>query len=749
MKLKLRSNREVKVNSLGEPYRLEIQGLRALSILQVLLFHAWHVGSPIGVIVFVMLSAYLLVGSYVRSVERAVGASIKDSETSKSLSKASKEYKHLIDYSAVKIPLFTNRWARTFKRLTPLLFLTIIGTVIAFSLIYSQKQLVGLFKQAFASAFYVENWFLQTESNDYFALTQSKSAPLMHLWSMSMQGQIFLLFPLVMWLVAVIAKWSRQMHNYRKLNLVVFSVIGLSSFIWTLTLFIDPSVDIHTYYYDTRIRMWEFSIGAIVALIEPKLKFPKLVAQVLSTIAFGVIIIFYVVSIGTYPGPIGTIPLLSAAVFLLTMKTKFKPPLLGLLRSWPLVTIGDSAYALYLIHWPLFNFYMTYYQKASLGWISGLGLIILSLVVALILTRLIDTPISNNQWLKVGTLRPAVFVISIWVVSIISVYGVMKIALNVPITTIEDDPVAYPGSRVLEHPNKDVTVESEEIARPIGSELENQWVGFSEKCQGRFAAISNGHYENSDRTAPCQQYNKNITDGPYVLVVGNSHAEQFMEALTPIADERNWNLAAKLIAVCPFVSADKAKEPVCAQYHREILQDILKAKPDVVIVVSTHGEKEGKERLLPGHEEIVKKILDAGIKVVGIRDNPRFPYDAYECSSDEYNSFKKSGGKTYLSGPNAAYSKHMIGDLPSSKCYRKTTDVYDDTIPPKLQESLGENYYFIDPQPALCVNGICPGLIGNIFVYMDDTHICKAYSHTMSWVFKREFEKSNWLDGTL
>ena len=150
------------------PHRKDIQGLRAVLMLQVLFFHAWFVGSPIGVDAFIMISAFLMTSSFIRRSEAGATPSVLE------------------------------RWATTFKRLLPPLAITVAVTLTASIALLPARRWQDTVDQSFASLTYWQNWLLAHVSTDYFAEDHALASPLQHLWSMSMQGQMFLLWPALM-----------------------------------------------------------------------------------------------------------------------------------------------------------------------------------------------------------------------------------------------------------------------------------------------------------------------------------------------------------------------------------------------------------------------------------------------------------------------------------------------------------------------------------------------------------------------
>lgn len=149
-------------------FRPEIQGLRSLAVLMVLTSHLFLDRVSGGVDIFLMLSAFLLTLSFTRKVEEGR-------------------------------PLALGRhWLHRFKRLVPAAAATIVGTLAAAWLWLPPSRWAAVIDQAWASVLYVQNWLLATTAVDYYASDDSLASPLQHFWSLSIQGQVFLLWPLVL-----------------------------------------------------------------------------------------------------------------------------------------------------------------------------------------------------------------------------------------------------------------------------------------------------------------------------------------------------------------------------------------------------------------------------------------------------------------------------------------------------------------------------------------------------------------------
>ncbi|WP_449373472.1 acyltransferase family protein [Arthrobacter psychrolactophilus] len=131
----------------------EVQGLRAVAVVMVVAYHVWFGRISGGVDVFLLVSAFLLTGQFTRKLEQ--GRTLE-----------------LFKY-----------WAHLFKRLLPLIALTLLLTLLGVYLFMPETRWNSMFGQTWASLFYYQNWFLASEAVDYYATDHSVASPLQHFWS--------------------------------------------------------------------------------------------------------------------------------------------------------------------------------------------------------------------------------------------------------------------------------------------------------------------------------------------------------------------------------------------------------------------------------------------------------------------------------------------------------------------------------------------------------------------------------------
>ena len=339
-------------------YRAEIDGLRALAVIPVVLFHAGIVGFGggfVGVDIFFVISGYLI--------------------TSIILSDQQKERFTLAGF-----------YERRARRILPALMLVVLLSTIAAWYLLLPTELVDYGKSVASVGVFASNILFWTQSN-YFAQT-SEFIPLLHTWSLAVEEQFYLIFPVFMiWTVA-------STKSKRLITLVVVGLVSLIFCEWAwrnapeANFFLAPS------------RVWELLVGVFCAfyLQQPRLH-SSLIKQLGSLAGF----LMLIYSIGFYdktipfPSLYALVPVLGTALIILFTD---KDTLVGRLLSLPfIVGIGLISYSAYLWHQPLFVF-ARLNSLDELGVPTLLGLSVLAFVMAYISWRWVEKPFRNRNWLS-------------------------------------------------------------------------------------------------------------------------------------------------------------------------------------------------------------------------------------------------------------------------------------------------------------------------------------------------------------
>lgn len=334
--------------SVLNPLRSDIQLLRGLAVMLVVLFHAKLVdksASYLGVDVFFVISGYLITSHIVTSIK------------------------------AGKFNLY-GFWRRRAYRLIPAAYFTFIVTWLASVLILSSAEFRQLGSQLLGGIFFVSNFVLWKQSGYFYGEAELK--PLLHTWSLAVEGQYYFLIPLLF--IAVPRKYW--------LSATLFA--AFSSFALCLVYQAKEAA-----FYLLPFRAWELLLGSVVALVPvDDSRFRSKRKTILLVIAWCVIAVMPLMPLrAAHPGLPALILCLCTAFVLGANQSA---PC-GHLFLRPLVKIGDFSYSVYLVHWPIFAF-------ANNIWLSDnpipvgyrISLVLLSLILAYALYRLVELPFSGG-----------------------------------------------------------------------------------------------------------------------------------------------------------------------------------------------------------------------------------------------------------------------------------------------------------------------------------------------------------------
>jgi peptidoglycan/LPS O-acetylase OafA/YrhL len=342
-------------------YRPDLQGMRAIAVIAVLVFHVWPQtfrGGFVGVDVFFVISGFLITSLLVAE-HAATGR--------------------------VDLPRF---WARRFLRLLPaasLVLLVIVGGTLVF---LPQPLWISTGMHALAAALYFENWALVLQSVDYWAQGQL-ATPVQHFWSLSIEEQFYIFWPPIVALCGVLAARGRRSLRFQGL-VVVLVVIGAS-----LTLSVIPDPNSGASYFKTTTRAWELALGALLALIYSRLRLSRALRSVFGWLGFAAVIasVFFINESLRFPGYVALLPTLGTVLLIICHDAPYSPH--RLLSATPMQYIGDLSYSIYLWHWPLVVFTRPFGEEASR--LSAVIVILGSLLLAALSKYLVEDPFRRGR----------------------------------------------------------------------------------------------------------------------------------------------------------------------------------------------------------------------------------------------------------------------------------------------------------------------------------------------------------------
>ena len=333
-------------------YKSNIDGLRGLSVLFVILFHAQFKnfsGGFLGVDIFFVISGFLITGIILNELNN----------------------------NTFKLTKFYNRRIR---RIVPMLLFTIF-ICIPFSIFTLIPYKLFDFSQSiFFSILFISNFFFWWESG-YFA-ENSFLKPLLHTWSLGVEGQFYLFFPLIFLL-------------FKKKNNQLFIILLLFSLSFVSALYFSNN-NISFNFYSTFSRIWELLLGSIIFFLPKYKDLNKNLTNIISFLCIFLILfsIIYFDETFSLPNQFSLIPCISTAVLLYlsdcdNLVNKF-------LSQKILVKIGLISYSIYLLHQPIFSFYRNVFEiETSL---IKILLIIFVILISFLTYAIIEQPFRNKKY---------------------------------------------------------------------------------------------------------------------------------------------------------------------------------------------------------------------------------------------------------------------------------------------------------------------------------------------------------------
>ncbi|WP_370871221.1 acyltransferase family protein [Pseudarthrobacter oxydans] len=659
-------------------YRPEVQGLRALAVLMVVTYHVWLGRVSGGVDIFLLISAFLMTLSFARKVE------------------------------AGKPLRLLSHWLHLLKRLLPAVVVVILGVLAGTRVVLPQSRWPDVLDQAWASLLYRQNWLLADTAVDYYAQDHAGASPLQHFWSLSIQGQVFLLWPLVFAGAALLLRFLRRTPlgdrvSYPALLAAAFGAI----FVVSLVFSIEQTVTNQSYaYFDTRTRLWEFALGSLLALALPHLRPGKALRLVLGWAGLAAML-----SCGllltvdrSFPGFIALWPTLAAAAIIVAGQSGSRFGVDRLLAWKPLVALGDNSYALYLWHWPLLVLALAATGVTAPNLVQGLAIVAASIVLAVLTTRFVEKPLREWHWPQRRAWRTAV-VIAACGALLAGPVSVWQSRLLADEAAAAAQPRELtPGAAALAPENAGKPTPDAKII-PAPAAMKNEWADIDGLC-------TDGNVPGDPLLAGCLQNSRPDTVTKRIVVLGDSHAQQYMAALGPIARSHGWEVVALLKGNCRFGGDSPERDAECNAFNKASAQYVLDHRPDAVFTVASLTHKDAPfETEVPQYLEGIKPLTDTGIEVVGIRDNPRFSMNMPECVQKH--------------GPEAPKCRVPLQE---SLAGSSPLDAYRGRVP---------RLHLMDLSDFICAGGICPAVVGNVYVYKDDNHLTKTYVQSMIPMFEQ------------
>ncbi|WP_017611295.1 acyltransferase family protein [Nocardiopsis xinjiangensis] len=658
----------------GSHHRPEVEGLRAVAVLLVIVYHVWFGRVSGGVDVFLLITGFLITGSLLRALER-------DGRIS-----------------------FAAFWSRLARRLVPAAAVALAGILGATYLFLPSSRWSGVLEEVRAAALYHENWVLAQKAVDYLAREEALS-PVQHFWSLSIQGQFYLLWPLLLALAALVA--ARLGTSVRRAALTAVTVVFAVSLAYSVWI---TGSDQAWAYFDTGARLWEPALGAALALVVHRLDLPVRLRLLLGWLGLVALVLCGALApVSTmFPGWIALWPTGAAVLVIVAGATGHRLAADRLLTWRPLTWSGGISYGLYLWHWPVLVIYLHATERTVAGLHGGAAVVALSFVLAWLSHRVVDggltrlvrerrTP-GRSLALAASFLVPLMAASLVWSGQIVREQQ-ERTELATQVTN-HPGALSIAGAEAVPAQNaaparNGVPAEEEVAVLPDPIVAEDDLSDHHD--QGCHVNLEESEVVVCDEGG---------TDAEHTLaMVGASRVAHWYPTVQEVAEEHGWRLVSFTKSGCQFSTDTPMREgevfTECEEWNAEAMEVLADLRPDAVLTSSTTANPSG-ERLPDGFVERWEELGALGTEVVGVRDLPRRDYQGAECV--------ESGSLADCTSP-AAYS-HAGSD-------------------PAESRDLPGNVTTFDLTEYVCPDGRCDAVVGNVLVFWDHSHMTATYARTL------------------
>ena len=689
-------------------FRPDIEGLRAVAVLAVVLYHAdvpGISGGFVGVDVFFVISGFLITGLLWREVSTRGTVRLRD---------------------------FYGARAR---RLLPASAAVGIFITVAAAVLLPPLQARNIIADGIASALYVSNYRFAMQGVDYLAARLPPS-PFLHYWSLGVEEQFYLVWPALILATAWLIRRTRRRSTTTatassRPYLIVLAVVAAASFALSLvmTYWVAPVA-----FFSLPTRAWQLALGGLVALTAALWqRLSPRAAAITGWTGLGLIALSCTQfsSATPYPGTAALLPTLGAA---LVIGAGCVNPSAGcgqILGVAPMRAIGRVSYSWYLWHWPVL--FMALWAIAPVtGHKSLLALagILLSLGLAVLTLRFIENPlryaapIRGSAWRSLGLGGVAT---AMAVVVGLALYAPDPIGPGAPAAALTvtaeplpagSDTAAYAAAVQQSFDQVRAALAEAVNLKAVPSNLEPRLTDTAPKTEtGESCLLS--FLETRQPECASGDINSTTTVG----LIGDSNAAMWNPAMELAADRWHWRLETLAKAVCPVLDlpiilpVNGRPYTECEQWRADIIDRLQAEHPKLIVlsILRRYGGGYGWDTgftsydpmWIDGMTRLVRRLRETGANVLVLGPIP---------------------------DPGAAVPDCLAAHLGDGSACAPTRSaaVNQAGIAAEATATAAGGGQYVDLTDLFCTADRCPVIVGNTLVYSDQNHVTTAYSRVLA-----------------
>ncbi|MUL63140.1 hypothetical protein BOO86_01575 [Mycobacterium sp. CBMA 234] len=580
---------------------------------------------------------------------------------------------------------FSGFYARRVRRLLPAALTVIVATVAAAAIWVSPVQFSAVIKDAIAATCYVPNIVFAFRATDYLADTTPSL--FMHYWSLGVEEQFYLLWPVL--LVGL----YRVFKLRARMAVAIAGIIAASfALCVVLTKFSQANA-----FFTLFSRIWEFGLGTLIAfaLLRRGRIFGDRIGALAGWVGLAAVVgSGMVFSTATeYPGYAVAVPVVGTALLIAAGPVPKGPGTLLSLR--PFTWIGDISYSLYLVHWPLLVIPLaaTGYMRVLPLWLRA-AIVAACVPMAWLLYTYVEQPGQRLVWLTSARPRRTL------AATAAAMAAVCAVALTFA--------AAY-------HPIRDAGRTAPHMAlsvKPVGTPYvpSNLTPQLAVGAGGEPATYAMGCHRSQWSSDPAGCVLGTNAAAPLVVLFGDSHAGQWFPAVSKLADQGLIRLDNRTKSRCPAAEIHFPDYPECDEWRRGVIASLATAKPALILLGNwasyVQKDNAATARWKAALTGTLNK-LPSESRVAVFADSPSIGVPPAFCLS--------------LS-PNDA--RH---------CALPRTRALDDRVRKAEQElAAAHAFTYLDYIDYLCNDTDCPSILGDTFIYRDEHHLTVAASTALA-----------------
>jgi peptidoglycan/LPS O-acetylase OafA/YrhL len=676
-------------------FRPDIQGLRALAVGIVMLDHAGFTtfgGGYVGVDVFFVISGFLITSLLMREAER--------------------------DRSISLVGFYSRRARRILPAATLVLVVTALVSLLWLPLVRAYEVL----KDAVWASLFGANVRFSSVATDYFAQGQGAS-PLQHYWSLSVEEQFYLVWPVVMLGCVAVAHRRRS----RRIWWVVAGAIVLisaASLAWSVY---DTYQNPTAAYFSTAARAWELGAGAATAVVLSRRTWspPRWVAEVLGAAGLAAIVVTTLTFSARTPVPGYAVALPVGGAVLLILAGALGPSLTRSLMSVrPAQTVGDWSYSLYLWHWPVLLLAGIRLHQRPLSHLTLLVLLVVVFALSAATYRFVETPFRQGvRWRRP---RRALLLYPASLVTVLALGMAGRSYIDRELGNTGHNPaisVADFKGHDLSRDHQVALVEASVLAAQEGQAVPSHLTPSVLGLRKDTAPLGACDYR-TGTTRLCAEGDP--TAHRTIVVLGDSHARAWapgINELGRIAGYRVYTLVYSGCSVSSLTQIDTATGrpwDACQAFKSWAMGTIASLHPDYVVVssrgatpvVTADGTRVGTslgdrpaflDATQTGVAEVLSTLRQDARHVVVVGDTPLLPREPGVCLS----------------------SGHGV-DL--GDCLFTPTGSAERVQQRFARAARSTGVTYVDAMPWFCAHTLCPSVVGQMITMRDKEHVTPEYA---------------------